>query len=134
MAKEYNIEPSESDSFLDPKEGYFKFEVVKRTHQFIIKIYKVTRDFPPEEKYGLVKQLRTAAVSINLNTIEGKYRKSDKEFLRFLQIARGSCAEVHYALRLSKDLNLIAVDKYNHLIAECTQIWKMLNGLIKAVR
>ena len=69
-----------------------------------MKIYEVTSDFPKEEKYGLVSQLRRAAVSIPSNIAEGAARESIKEFCRFLYIALGSLAETETQLEIATKL------------------------------
>jgi four helix bundle protein len=114
----------------EPESEYFNLKVVKRTHTFIQKIYNVSKQFPSEEKFGMTSQMRRAATSINLNIIEGKYRSTQKEFIRFLEVARGSCAETHYLLRLAKDMDYINSEVHAKLSDENTQIWKMLNALI----
>jgi len=68
-------------------------------HRLILEIYKVTRSFPEEEKFGLTSQIRRAAISICANISEG-YKKSRNDFVRFLMIAQGSLEETKYHLIL----------------------------------
>lgn len=105
----------------------------QKSHELIIEIYKITRQFPDEEKYGLISQIRRAATSIGLNIAEGCGRKIDKEFVNFLSIAFGSCSEVEYALLLSKDLDYISDDKYQGLNNKLSEIKRMLTALIRKV-
>lgn len=70
-------------------------------------IYKITSGFPSEEKFGLVNQMRRTAYSIPANIVEGYSRKSRKEFLQFLNIAKSSLDELKYFLILSFDLGYI---------------------------
>ena len=75
----------------------FRFEkltVWKDARKFISNTYSLTKMFPTEEKFGLIDQIRRAAVSVALNIAEGSDRKSDAEFKRFLRMAIGSCEEV----------------------------------------
>ena len=70
-------------------------------------VYRVTMDFPEEERFGLVVQLKRAAVSIPSNIAEGKGRNSDKEFKQFLYIARGSLFELRTQLELARRLGFV---------------------------
>lgn len=73
----------------------FKDLVVwQKAHNLTLEIYKITQKFPPDEKYGIVSQMRRAAYSIPANIVEGHSRKSKKEFLQFLNIAKGSLEEL----------------------------------------
>ena len=76
----------------------------------VTQIYRITANYPEQEKFGLVSQMRRAAVSVASNIAEGSARNSDREFLRFLYIARGSLAELETQLEISKQLKLIEPD------------------------
>lgn len=97
----------------------------------VLKIYKLSKDFPKEEQFGLTSQIRRAAVSIPSNIVEGKARGSNKEYKRFLLMARGSLEEVKYQILLARDLKYIDDNKYNEIIAITDEIGKMLNSLVK---
>lgn len=107
-----------------------KLIVWQKSHKLVLMIYKITSDFPKEESFGLVSQLRRAAVSIPSNIVEGKARGSNKEYKRFLLMARGSLEEVKYQLLLSKDLEYINPEQYEFITLVSDEIGKMLNGLI----
>ena len=94
--------------------------------ELVTEIYSITANFPNEEKYGIVSQIRRAAVSIPSNIAEGCARFSDKENLRFLDIARGSLAELETQLIISKNLGFIDSD---NLIKKISPIAQMLSGL-----
>ncbi len=81
-----------------------KLIVWQKSHELVLKIYKITKDFPKDEMYGLTSQIRRASVSIPSNIAEGKARGSNKEYKRFLLMARGSLEETKYQLLLAKDL------------------------------
>lgn len=83
-----------------------KLTVWQRSIQFVSLIYKITSGFPKEEKYGLVDQIRRAAVSICLNIAEGSGAGSDPEFIRFLRMAQRSAYEVIAALEIAINLNM----------------------------
>ena len=89
--------------------------VWQRAHFLVLEIYKVTRNFPKEELYALVSQLRRAVISVPANIVEGHARGSRKEFINFLNIAKGSLAEVDYFLYLSLDLKYLSEAEYNFL-------------------
>ena len=101
-------------------------DVWKKSIELITEIYSITANFPNEEKYGIVSQIRRAAVSIPSNIAEGCARFSDKENLRFLDIARGSLAELETQLIISKNLGFIDSD---NLIKKISPIAQMLSGL-----
>ncbi len=78
-------------------------EVFKRAHSLTLKIYQITKNFPSEEKFGLISQMRRASASICANLMEGSHRLNRKEFRQFVGIAKGSAGELKYHLLLSKD-------------------------------
>ena len=95
------------------------------------KIYLITNNFPKEERFGLVSQIRRAAISIPSNIAEGAARSSHKEFVQFLYISLGSLAELETQMLLSKDLGFIDNVEVEQEI-ESTR--KMLLGLIKHLK
>ena len=94
-------------------------------------IYKLTADFPKEETYGLVSQIRRAAVSIPSNIAEGAARNSNKEFIQFLYVSLGSLAELETQLLLSKELGFLKTEEMNGSIE---RIRRMLLGLINHLK
>ncbi len=73
----------------------------------VLEVYQVTKEFPNEETYGLITQLRRAAVSVPTNIAEGASRQHKKDYLNFLFTSRGSLAEVEYLLCLANKLGYI---------------------------
>lgn len=114
--------------------SFTELKVWQRAHQLTLKIYKITKQFPVEEKYGITSQLRRATTSITINIVEGFYRHSTKELINFLYISRGSCGECLYCLLLTKDLGLLNVKKYNEIKIEYEIIIKQLNAWIKSLK
>jgi four helix bundle protein len=98
----------------------------KEAHQLTLEIYKISKEFPKEEVYGLISQLRRAAVSIPSNIAEGMGRNSTKELLNFIYNARGSLSEVIYYLILAKDLGYIKDRDFQNL-------YERYNGLVKGI-
>ena len=111
---------------------YRQLSVWKRAHGLALKIYRSTRSFPDFERYGLVAQMRRAAVSVVSNMAEGSGRQSDRELARFLRIARGSVCEVQCQLLLSRDLGYLQFDRWTILDADCREVSMMLNALIRS--
>ncbi len=109
-------------------------EVFKLSHEVVLETYKLTKDFPNEEKFGLVSQMRRSSSSIPTNIMEGAGRWSTKEYIRFLSIAAGSCEEFKYQLLLSRDLNYIDEAKYGQLTKKCISISKMLFRLSESLK
>lgn len=105
----------------------------EKAHLLTMKIYEYTKLFPREELFGLTSQIRRAAVSIPSNIVEGKGRGSDKEYRRFLLIARGSLEEVKYQLFLSMELEYLSKERYKDLEELSDRIGKLINGLIRAL-
>lgn len=110
---------------------YESLPIFKEAHKLVLLIYKITKIFPQEEKFGLISQLRRASSSIIANIIEGNARNSNKEFLNFLYIARGSLEETKYFLLLSKDLGYLNEIDYDEIHQVAEMVGKQLNGLIK---
>lgn len=96
-------------------------------------VYSLTAKFPLDERFGLVSQMRRAAVSIPANIAEGHARKSRAEFRQFVSIALGSVAELETQLILSKELNFIAKEDTEAMMAQLDTLGKMLRGLSKSL-
>jgi len=107
--------------------------VWQKSIDFVTIIYKVTGSFPKDEMYGLISQIKRASVSIPSNIAEGNSRRSKPDYLQFLKIARGSCAEVETQLIISKNLNYLNEQDHQKLNNNIIEISKMLNGLINSL-
>lgn len=104
--------------------------VWQKAHELVLAIYKVTNNFPEKERYGLSQQIRRASTSVAANIVEGKSKKTDKEFSAYLYNSRGSLEETRYHLLLSKDLKFIDEVQYNDLEKLATEVSLLLNKLI----
>ena len=113
-------------------EKFEDLEVWKKAHKLVLGIYRSTKEFPTEERFGLVSQMRRSAVSVPANLAEGFKKRSKKDKSNFYNIAQGSLAEIHYYIILSKDLGYLKdVQEYFESI---DIIGRMLSGLIKSIR
>jgi four helix bundle protein len=109
------------------------FEDVKlwqKAHKFVLDIYKITKQFPREELYGLTSQIRRSSVSITANFAEGFKKKGKNDKARFYNISQGSINETKYYLRLIKDLEYFDTTL---LSIELDEIAKMLEAYTNAL-
>lgn len=113
--------------------SYRDFDVWKKSKTLVAYIFRLTKTFPKEEIYGLSSQLQRASVSILSNIAEGKSRRTTKEYLRFLDIAYGSVAEVETQLYIACDLGYTTEQNILFLLDGYSEIGKMLNGLINSL-
>ncbi len=110
-----------------------QLEVWQLAHQLTLNLYKETKCFPDDERFGITNQIRRSSSSVCANIVEG-YKKDKKEFVRYLGIARGSLEETKYHLLLSKDLGYITVQCYDELNYTANRVGKMLFSLINTLR
>lgn len=111
-----------------------KLEVWKKSMSLVFEVYRLTKLFPPEEKYGLVPQIRRAAVSIPSNIAEGAARNTRKEFANFLHTAQGSLSELDTQLEISLGLSYLTTESLEPLRTLTEIVDKMLTGLIKSLK
>jgi len=108
---------------------FTELKVWNRSHQLVLLIYRYACRFPAEERYGLISQIRRAALSVPTNIAEGSKRRTAQEYARFLNIAEGSLAETEYLLMVSRDLGYLNPDDAKSCIQETGEIAKMLHVL-----
>lgn len=111
--------------------GFKKYNVWCISHQFVLKIYKITKEFPKSENYQLVSEMQRAAYSILSNFSEGCGRASDKDYNRFVTIFSGSAHELEYFILLAKDLKYTDIITYEELTREINDIKRNLYSLSK---
>ena len=111
-----------------------QLKVWEKSHQLALAVYKVTKEFPKEELYGLTSQIRRSSMSIPTNIAEGCGRNTDADFARFLQMAMGSASETEYQLILARDLEFLPKDSYEQLHNEVEEVKRMLASLLKTLR
>jgi four helix bundle protein len=108
---------------------FTELKVWQRSHSLALRIYRLTKSLPADEKYGLVSQLRRAAVSVPTNIAEGSKREGNQDLARFLNIAEGSLVEVEYLIMLSRDLDYLTPASVAPLLAEMKELAAMLHYL-----
>ncbi|HET8633535.1 MAG TPA: four helix bundle protein [Gemmatimonadales bacterium] len=107
--------------------------VMSLARELVVATYRATSGFPAHERFGLANQMRRAAISIGSNIAEGAGRQSDREFARFVKIARGSAHELAFQITTSGDLEFLATSEVAELTARVTDLSRMLRGLAKSL-
>jgi len=113
--------------------GYYRFEKLETwvlARDFLKVIYVVSKDFPNDERFGLLSQIRRAALSIMLNIAEGSSRGSDKDFIRFLRISYGSLLEVVSCCYGALDQPYISQNRFDYVYEKSHLVAKKINALL----
>ena len=113
--------------------NYKELKVWQKSYRLCLEIYKITKRFPKEERYGLTSQIRRSAVSVPSNIAEGYGRKTTPEYIRFLYIAYGSNCEMETQILLSGDLGYIETGKLEILQVGIGEVERMLKALINSL-
>ena len=108
-------------------------KIWKKSMELTTSVYKICKELPLDEKFGLISQIKRSAVSIPSNIAEGAGRNSKKEFAHFLSIANGSTYELQTQLMLSMELKLISTETINPILENIIEIQKMNYGLQKSL-
>lgn len=103
----------------------------QEAHKLVLMIYDETKNFPKEEIFGLISQMRRCAVSITSNIAEGFSRQSYKEKTQFYSIAQGSLTELQNQLIIAKDVGFITNKKFQEIDGQTIVVHKIISGLIK---
>jgi four helix bundle protein len=101
-----------------------------KARQVALDVYRATANFPREEQFGLTSQLRRSAVSVPSNLVEGCARQSEKDFLRFVDMALGSARELEFQLELAQELGFLGENK--GLVGLSQEVARLLAGLANA--
>jgi four helix bundle protein len=112
---------------------FHDLQVGRRAHAWVLGVYRLTSEFPTDERFGIISQLRRAAVSVPTNLAEGAKRRSTIEYARFVNIAESSLAEAEYLLTLSHDLGFGSAAKVEESMTAAAEIGRMLHGLSRAL-
>lgn len=114
----------------------FSFEEViawQKAHAFTILVYRLTREFPKDELFGLTSQFRRAAVSVEANIAEGYKKLSKADKLRFLNISEGSLAECRNYAILSRDLEYVAEEQYREMFFAIEEASRLLTSYCRGI-
>ena len=111
--------------------SYRDLDIWKASIQLVKDVYKLTEQFPKQEVYGLVSQMRRAAVSIPSNVAEGFRRNHSKEYKQFLYVSLGSCAELETQATIAKELAYIPEAKEAVVLEKSDHISRMISNLLK---
>lgn len=103
----------------------------QKAHEYALYIYKLTNNESFSRDYGLKDQIRRAVVSISSNIVEGYERKNNKEFIRFLRIAKSSCSESYVQLLLARDLGYLTHEAFEEGEKLCLDVSNLIGGFIK---
>ncbi|HUY68444.1 MAG TPA: four helix bundle protein [Alphaproteobacteria bacterium] len=113
-----------------PVNSHKDLAVWQKAMDLVVKIYSLTKQFPRDELYSLTNQIRRAAISIPSNIAEGKAKRSKRDFVNFIAIARGSAAELETQLLISQRLAYISVEQARPVLDDINEIGRMLSGLL----
>jgi four helix bundle protein len=111
--------------------AHTRLEVFQISKLLVLECYRLTKDFPPEEKFNLVSQIRRAALSVHLNLAEGSTRKSPVERKRYFIVSRGSLIEVDTAFDIAENLLLCQPEQTQQMGTLLVQCFSQLSALIK---
>jgi four helix bundle protein len=106
----------------------------QKAMELVTEIYRISQNFPKEELFGLMSQIRRAAVSIPSNIAEGHAKLSRKEYQHFLGHARGSLAEVETQLLIAQNLHYLGAEMTSQMLDMAAEIGRILNGLLASLK
>jgi four helix bundle protein len=109
---------------------YRKLEVWQKARKLAVHVYRKTARFPVSERFGLIDQIRRAAVSVASNIAEAHGRETSRERVRFLSIARGSLLELEMQTLISGDLGFLSERQSEIITVAANELARQLNGLI----
>lgn len=132
----YNLKESRGHGFEDSSEmlkNYKELKVWQKSYQLFLDIYKITKGFAKEEKYGITAQIRRAAVSVPSNIAEGYGRKTTPDYVRSLYISYGSICELETQILLTGDLGYTKSEQLREVQKKLGEVERMLKALIKSL-
>ncbi len=114
--------------------SYKDLVVWQKSLQLAVDIHRLTESFPRHERFGIVAQLRRAAVSISSNIAEGAARRTTRDFIAFLHIARGSLAELETQLLLAERTAYVAPAALAKVLSLTDEVGRMINGMLRGLQ
>ncbi|TWT80512.1 hypothetical protein CA13_19510 [Planctomycetes bacterium CA13] len=114
--------------------NHHKLRAFELADELAVTTYRLTKDFPREEQFGLTSQMRRAAVSVPSNIVEGCAKPSQLDYVRFLDISYGSACELQYQISLAHRLDFLNQSDFEVLNGIAVETSKVLSGLIRSLR
>ena len=111
--------------------AHTKLNVYQFSQELALECYRVTKQFPSDERFAMVQQIRRAAISVHLNLAEGSSRKSLAERNRYFEISRGSVIEIDSAIGIAFKLEYVKIEEIRALGETIIKTFKLLSGMIK---
>jgi four helix bundle protein len=111
--------------------AHTKLNVYQFSQELALECYRVTKKFPPDERFAMTQQIRRAAISVHLNISEGSSRKSLAERNRYFEISRGSVIEIDSAIGIAFKLEYVSLEEIGTLGESIIKTFKLLSGMIK---
>lgn len=112
------------------KLSHTKLDVYKMSQELALECYRITRQFPSDERYSMTQQLRRAALSVHLNLAEGCSRKSQRERKRYFEVSRGSVVEIDTCLDLAVKLKYVTLEELKKFGDAIVRSFQMLSKMI----
>ena len=104
----------------------------KEGHKLVLIVYRITKNFPQSEKFGLTNRIQRSAISVTSNMAEGFSRQSDKEKVQFYYTAAGSLSELQNQLLVARDVKYITITSFKEIAEQTITVSKLIRGLIKS--
>jgi four helix bundle protein len=115
-------------------QDFRNLKVWQKAHSLTLDVYRNTRDFPADERFGLTSQLRRSCASVPANLAEGCARASGIDFARFVNNAAGSASETDYHLLLARDLDYLSEPLYLPIFEQVCEVKRMLDAFERTLR
>ncbi len=115
-------------------ERFSDLTVWQEAHKLALGVYRLTDKFPSRERFGIVAQVRRSAASVCANIAEGFGRRTTRELLRSLQVARGELEETRYFVILGRDLGHLDEAEFRRAVTQCDSVAKLINALGRSLK